>query len=71
MLTLSTHLIAVEADKQIDFAGVLKESMGTWIERLCGSIVEETRRRLFIAFNELSYIKINFFLKKKTCFNLP
>lgn len=46
MMTLTTHLIGVEAEKQIEMTGPIKESMGSWIERLCGDLVEDTRRRL-------------------------
>lgn len=46
MMTLTTHLIGVEAEKQIEMTGPIKESMGSWIERLCGDLVEDTRTRL-------------------------
>jgi len=35
MLTLATHQIAVEADRQISKTGPIRESLGAWIERLC------------------------------------
>jgi len=45
MMTLTTHLISVEADLQIDATGPLGEAMSSWIERLCGIAVEDLRRR--------------------------
>jgi len=44
MLTLATHQIAVEADRQISKTGPIRESLGAWIERLCFRVVEPTKR---------------------------
>jgi len=46
MMTLTSHLIAIEADLQIELTGPILESMSSWIERFCGELVEDTRRRL-------------------------
>jgi len=43
--TLAVHQLLVEADKQIDVTGPIKESMGWWVERMCKSCVEPTIRR--------------------------
>lgn len=43
--TISTHLVIVEADKQIPVTGPIAESMGSWVERLMNNLVEQTRRR--------------------------
>jgi len=45
MLTLCTHQIVIELDRQIDQTGPIKETMGQWIERVCKRVVEPTRRR--------------------------
>jgi len=45
MMTITTHFVAIEADIQIDFTGPIREAMSSWIERLCGMLVEDIRRR--------------------------
>ena len=47
MMTLSVHQVLVEAERQIPKTGPIKESMSSWIERLCKLIVEPTARRFF------------------------
>lgn len=62
MMTVATHLVAVEADHQIEYSGKLQESMSSWIERLCGNLVEETRRRRICFSPETTMIR-SFLLK--------
>ena len=51
-MTLTTHFIAVEADRQIDQTGPIKESMASWIERSCGDVTEVTKRRRICNYSE-------------------
>jgi len=43
--TISTHMVVVEADHQIPVTGPIRESMGSWVERLMFSLLEHVRRR--------------------------
>jgi hypothetical protein len=45
--TISAHMIVVEADYQIPVTGPIRESMGSWVERLMFSLLEHVRRRYF------------------------
>lgn len=62
MMTVATHLVAVEADHQIEYSGKIQESMSSWIERLCGNLVEDTRRRRICYSPETTMIR-SFLLK--------
>lgn len=50
MLTVSFHHLVVEANYQIDFTGPIKESMASWIERICFDCVEPVKRRCLFVF---------------------
>jgi hypothetical protein len=43
--TITNHLIIVEADGQIPVTGPIKESMGSWVERMMFMLLEQVRRR--------------------------
>jgi len=57
MMTVSTHFVGVEADHQIEYCGKIREAMSSWIERVCGAVVEDTRRRRVCVFPETSMIR--------------
>ena len=56
MLTLCTHQIVIELDHQIDATGPIKDSMGSWIERICKQAVEPTVRKFENFFSDLQNI---------------
>ena len=52
--TISTHMAVVEADYQIPVTGPIRESMGSWVERLMFSLLEHVRRRYYLSFLDSS-----------------
>ena len=57
MMTLSTHFVAFEANLQISQTGPIRDSMSSWIERLCGTMVEDIRRRRICYLPEKTMIR--------------
>jgi hypothetical protein len=57
MMTVATHFGGAEADKQIEYVGKIRDSVSSWIERVCGNLVEETRRRRICVSPEKTMIR--------------
>jgi len=71
LLTVSLHHLVVEADREIDYVGPIREAMASWIERICFDVVEPTKRRfLFRIFKRQKHFTSYLLWTRRLC-NAP